>query len=234
MSIDAALTSTQGARASASDRFQMAECASLAFKPKLNLRLLGGTKRGAHPKFRAIVTQRPGQANIDRVQVTLPHSEFLENAHIRTICTRADFAADKCPAGSIYGYAKAITPLLDEPLQGPVYLKSSSNLLPDLVASLRGPDSQPIQIDLVGRVDSPNGGIRNTFAVVPDAPVSKFTLTLQGGRKGLLVNSTNLCKSVNRAKVKMDGQNGKVRDFRPVVKNDCGKKGRKGGRGRRR
>jgi hypothetical protein len=59
--------------------------------------------------------------------------------------------------------------------------------------------------------------------MVPDAPVSKFVLEMQGGRKGLLQNSRNLCRSTNKASVQLDGQNGKTADFDPVVTNDCKK-----------
>jgi hypothetical protein len=214
--------------------FQAADCASLGFAPKLKLSLIGGTKRADVPKFKAVLTARPGDANIGRAQVTLPHSAFLEQGHIKTICTRVQFKegavpGERCPAGSVYGYAKAITPLLDEPVQGPVYLRSSSNQLPDLVAAL---DSGRIHVDLVGRIDSVKGGrIRNTFEVVPDAPVTKFTLTMQGGKKGLIVNSTNLCRSANRAIADFTGQNGKKRVFNPVVR-PVGCKG-KGGKAKR-
>jgi hypothetical protein len=51
---------------------------------------------------------------------------------------------------------------------------------------------------------------------------------MKGGAKSLLVNSRNLCKSVSKADVKMVGQNGMRHNFRPVVANSCGKKGRKG------
>jgi hypothetical protein len=206
---------------SRSNRFQVGDCAALGFKPKLSLRLFGGTKRGGHPKLRAILTQPPGQANMSSVSVALPHSEFLEQAHIRTICTRVQFAADACPAGAVYGHVKVLTPLLDEPLSGPVYLRSSSNPLPDLVMALRGPDYQPIEVNLVGRIDSVNGGIRTTFETVPDQPVSKVTLTMQGGEKGLLVNSRELCKSVNKATALFAGQNGKTSESRPVLKSAC-------------
>jgi hypothetical protein len=154
--------------------------------------------------------------------VALPHSEFLENAHIQTICTRIQFAANACPAKSVYGHARVVTPLLDEPLQGPVYLRSSNNRLPDLVAALHG----QVEIDLVGRIDSVNGGIRTTFDAVPDAPVTKFVLTMQGGKKGLLVNSTNLCAGSHRARVKMRAQNGKSLVLQPKVRSACGGKGR--------
>jgi hypothetical protein len=210
--------------------FQAADCASLGFAPKLNLSLKGSTKRGGTPKFKAVLTARKGDANIGEAQVTLPHSEFLEQAHIKTICTRVQFKegvvpGEKCPAASVYGYAKAITPLLDEPLQGPVYLRSSSHNLPDLVAAL---NSGKINVALAGHIDSVKGGrIRNTFEAVPDAPVTRFTLEMQGGKKGLLVNSTNLCKTTNRAISHFIGQNGKVYDTKPVLKPDCGKKGKK-------
>ncbi len=206
-----------------SSRFQAANCASLPFAPKLTFRLKGGTHRGDYPAFTATLTGRPGDANIAKSAVTLPHSEFLAQEHIRTVCTRVQFAQNACPAASIYGRASATSPLFDETLEGPVYLRSSSNPLPDLVAKLDG----EIDVELSGRIDSVNQGIRNTFDVVPDAPVTKFTLSMQGGKKGLLVNSKNLCKGVNKADVRMTGQNGKTYNTKPVVANTC-KKARKG------
>jgi hypothetical protein len=217
-----------GALSAVTNRFQIAECTRLGFKPGLNLRVFGGVKRGDYQRLRATVTARPGDANISRAEVTLPHSFFLAQEHIRTVCTRVQFAADACPAASIYGAATAISPLLDAPLSGPVYLRSSDNLLPDLVAALKGPDHQPIEIELAGRTDSKNKGIRNTFDVVPDAPVSKFTLEMQGGKKSLIVNSRNICQTQNKAAVRLNGQNGATRNFRTLVVNSKCKKARKG------
>ncbi len=230
----ATVTGDKGATATVSDRFQVGGCEKLGFKPKLALRLHGKTRRGAYQRLEATLTARAGDANIKRASVALPHSIFLAQEHIRTVCTRVQFAADQCPQGSIYGKAKAISPLLDYPLQGLVYLRSSSNPLPDMVVALRGPAHQPLEIDLVGRIDSKNGGIRNTFDLVPDAPVSKFTLQLRGGKKSLLVNSRELCKGTQRASVKLDAQNGRERSFRPVVQNGCGGKGKSKGKDRER
>jgi hypothetical protein len=225
MAITAQVTGVSGAVANLSNRFQVGDCAALGFKPRLQLQLHGGTRRAAYQRLTATVSARSGDANIARAAVTLPHSEFLAQEHIRTVCTRVQFAAHSCPKGSIYGKARAVTPLLDQPLEGPVYLRSSDNPLPDLVVALKGPDSQPIEIELAGRTDSVHGGIRNTFDVVPDAPVSKFTLQLFGGKKSLIVNSRDLCKGPKqRATANFTGHNGKVRYFRPVVENDCGKK----------
>jgi hypothetical protein len=210
--------------ASLSQRFQVGECDGLGFKPHLKLTLVGGTRRGAHPALTAVLTPRPGDANISSISVALPHSEFLEQGHIRTICTRVQFAANQCPAGAVYGEAEATTPLLDQPLKGPVYLRSSDNPLPDLVVALRGPDSLPIEVQAAGRIDSVRGGIRNSFELVPDAPITRFVLRMQGGKKGLLVNSRQLCRGkVQSATVRAVAHNGKRRDFSPVLHNKCGK-----------
>ena len=221
--ITATATSVFGQVASLAEHFQVLGCDGLGFKPTLSLRLKGSTKRAGHPALTAVATFKPGQANIDRASVALPHSEFLDQSHIGTVCTRVQFAAHACPAKAIYGLAKATTPLLDQPLEGPVYLRSSSHKLPDLVVALAG----QVEVTLVSRIDSANGGIRSTFDAAPDTPVNKFTLSSQGGRKGLLENSTNLCAKANYATVKLRGQNGKTYNFKTLMKNDCKKKGRK-------
>lgn len=229
--IEAKITGTGGNLASTVDdtasnltnRFQAADCASLNFKPKLSFHLYGGTHRGAHPKLKAVLRARPGDANIAAASVALPHSEFLDQAHIKTVCTRVQFAAHECPAASIYGYAVAKTPLFGQPLEGPVYLRSSSHKLPDLVAALKGPASQPVEVDLDGRIDSINGGIRNSFEIVPDAPVESFILTMQGGNRGLLQNSVGLCSGTFRATAKFSAQNGKAITLHPAMRSACGK-----------
>jgi hypothetical protein len=211
---------------SVASRFQVADCGLLGFKPQLSLKLSGTTHRGGHPALRAVLRPRAGDANIASAQVTLPRSEFIEQSHFRTICTRVQFAANQCPAGSVYGHVTAFSPLLDEPLAGPVYLRSSSHQLPDVVFALHG----IVDINVVGRVDSIKGRLRTTFESVPDAPVSKAVLTMQGGQKGLFVNSTNLCAGTQRATADFAGQNGKTRSSHPVVDNSC----RSGGGGRKR
>ncbi len=223
MSLGAQVRGEKGGSAFASNRFQVGNCGNLGFKPDLKLRLKGGTKRDKYQQLTATLTARPGDANIAGASVRFPQSIFLAQEHIGTVCTRVQFAADSCPPRSIYGYAEAVTPLLDQPLVGPVYLRSSDNVLPDLVAALRGPDNQPVEVELVGRTDSKNLGLRNTFDVVPDAPVSKFTLRMLGGKKSLLVTSRNLCLRKERAVVKMRGQNGMARNFRPVIQTGCKK-----------
>ncbi len=225
LAINGAAISSLGQSAALSSPFQVGGCSSLKFKPNLKISLKGGTKRNKNPALKAVLTYPKGHyANIASAQVTLPHSEFLDQSHIGTICTRVQFAANSCPKASIYGYAKATTPLLDKPLQGPVYLRSSSHELPDLVAALDG----QIDVLLAGKVDTgKGGGIRNTFQAIPDAPVSKFVLAMQGGDKGLLVNSENICQKPQRALVSYTAHNGKALEVRPLIANDCAKKAKR-------
>ena len=200
-----------------SSPFQASGCQDLGFKPKLGLRLFGATKRAKHPRLQATLRAREGDANIGRASVALPHALFLDQASLSTICTRVQFAAGACPKQSVYGHAMATTPLLGKPLSGPVYLRSSNNKLPDLVAHLEG----QVDIDLVGRIDSFHGGIRTTFDRVPDVPVSTFQMVLPGGRHGLLVNSRNLCQKRVKAIVQLKGQNGKKANSRPRLRTSC-------------
>jgi hypothetical protein len=202
-----------------STTFQVANC----------FRLVGGTGRSDHPSLKATLTTRPEDANLRKVSVTLPRSEFLDQGHIRTVCTRVQFRADECPQGSIYGYARAWSPLLDQPVEGPVILRSSDHPLPDLVMELNG----VVNVVVVGRIDTVNGGIRTTFEGIPDQPISRFTLTLQGGGKGLLVNSTDLCSTKGASTVLMDGQNGAPADGHPRLQNSCGNGGGRHKRHRR-
>jgi hypothetical protein len=227
--------STLGQVAPLTSRYQLGECQGLAFKPKLGIRLFGSTKRGGHPALKGTVTMSAGGANISEASVALPHSEFLDQSHIGTVCTRVQFAegdgnGSNCPAASIYGSAKATSPLVDYALEGNVFLRSSTHKLPDLVVALHGPASQPIAVDVAGRIDSVNGGIRTTFEGVPDLPVSSFVLSMQGGKKGLLQNSTNTCRATNKATALFTAQNGKGLELRPELKNSkCAKaKKRKG------
>jgi len=202
------------------ERFQAANCAALGFKPRLSVSLRGGTKRGAHPALRSVYRPRPGDANLASLALRLPTSAFLEQAHIRTICTRVQFAQDACPKGAVYGHVTATTPLLAEPLSGPAYLRSSDNDLPDLVFDLHG----LVDIEVAARIDSVRGGIRATFPNVPDAPISEVVVSMQGARKGLIVNSRDLCGGTARARAKLVAQSGRKRGLRPVVTpTGCGK-----------
>jgi hypothetical protein len=202
--------------------YQASHCGALGFKPKLALSMKGATRRSGHPALRAVLTypRQGAYANIARAQVGLPHSAFLDQGNLDKVCTQPELRTQTCPASSIYGRARAWTPLLEKPLEGPVYLAVGFGYnLPALVAELNG----QIRVLLKGKVDTTRqAGIRNTFEAVPDAPVEKFELRLKGGRKyGLLENSEDVCRKTQRAAARFTAQNGRSVQLSPVIANGC-------------
>jgi hypothetical protein len=175
--IEATVTSPAGTAAKLSEPFGVEGCQGLKFKPKLKLSLTGPTKRAGHPAVRAEVTypKGPGYANIASAQVGLPGSEFLDQGNLNKVCTQPQLKSKTCPAKAVYGHAKAWSPLLEKPLEGNVYLGVGFGYkLPALVAELDG----QIRVLLHGKVDTTKEhGLRNTFEVVPDAPIEKFVLS---------------------------------------------------------
>lgn len=222
MAVAATVFGPGGESAGVSNRFQVGDCNKLKFKPTLKVTLKGKTERTGHPALKAVVTypKKGAYANISRAQVALPHSEFLDQSNLDKTCTKPVVLEGKCPKKSIYGFAKAWTPLLERPLEGPVYLVGGYGYkLPALVAELDG----QIRVLLVGKVDSgKNHGIRSTFEAAPDAPVSRFVLEMKGGPKyGLLENSENLCARSQKASARFVAHDGEVAQFRPTITTGC-------------
>jgi hypothetical protein len=244
--VKATLTSAEGTVRSRTNHFQSSECASLAFKPKLALRLTGRKqiRTGKHPGIRAVVTQKGvSEAGIKKAEVRLPKSLALDVNNAGALCefvdgTKPDLEKH-CPKGSIVGRSRATSPLLDRPLVGNVYFvknvrrdpKTGNEIrtLPMIIVALRG----EISINLRGEsaVDNRNRLV-STFASVPDAPVSRFNLNIRGGGKGIIaVTRTrraliNLCARPKShvAESDMDGFNGRRHDNDIRMKTPCSKK----------
>ena len=219
--ISATVTATSGEVAEPRDGFQATGCDRLKYTPKLRLAFKGSTRRTGNPGVRAVLTQKPNQANTKAATVLLPGTQFIDNAHISNPCTRVQFAAEQCPPKSILGTVSAVTPLLGKPLKGKVYFRSNGGdrELPDIVADLRG----PLHVTLVGYIDSVEGRVRTRFLHVPDAPVTKFTMNLFGGDRGLIENSENLCRTSRRAEIRLRAQNGRAQSSTPRIAASCGK-----------
>mgnify|MGYP003575049315 CR=1 FL=1 len=244
--VGADLASDQGATADLTNAFQASDCASLAFKPKLALRLTGKkqVRTGKHPGIRAVVTQRGiAEAGIEKAVVRLPKSLALDVDNAQALCefddgTKPDLEKH-CPKGSIVGRARAVSPLLNDPLVGNVYFvknvrrSASGNLirtLPMIVVTLRG----EIAVNLVGESNVDKGKLVNTFDEVPDAPITRFNLNIKGGKNGILAvtrtrrSLINLCASGRQvAEADMDGQNGRRHDRDIAMRKPCAKKQRR-------
>jgi hypothetical protein len=123
---------------------------------------------------------------------------------LQKACTSAQFNANPagCAAASVVASAKAITPILPVPLEGPAYFVSHGNeAFPQLIIVLQGENG--LVVDLVGDTFISKAGITSsTFAHVPDVPVSSFELTLPQGKYSALAANGNLCKPTKTVTVK--------------------------------
>jgi hypothetical protein len=225
MQISGNVTSAQGASVGVADGFQVTDCATLNVKPKLALSLSGKgqTTDGKHPGVSATLTQAPGQANLKKVSVALPLSLALDPDNANGLCEFVDGSKVEptCPKASIVGQATARTPILNEPLTGPVYFvknirkdpKSGREIrtLPKLVIPLVGPNG--LKLTLTGTSAVEDDRLVTTFDAIPDAPVSSFQLDINGGKGGILTVSgdkADVCKANQIAEQQINGQNGKV------------------------
>jgi DNA-binding beta-propeller fold protein YncE len=208
MSITGSISSDEGASSPVSVPFQATNCASLAFAPKFAVSTSGKTSKanGASLSVKLTYPSAPfgSQANIGQVKVELPKQLPSRLTTLQQACTAAQFKANPagCPAASVVGYAKAVTPLIPVPLEGPAYFVSNGGeAFPNLIVVLQG---YSVRIDLVGDTFIDKQGITSsTFKTVPDAPVGSFELTLpQGPFSALTANNTNLCALTRTVLVK--------------------------------
>lgn len=193
MTINATLSSTAGLSSSPSARFQAGGCQELPFKPSFSAQTQGQTSKANGASLTVTVSEKPGEANIRKVDVQLPLALPSRLTTLQKACTEAQFNANPagCPEASNVGTATAVTPILNVPLTGPAYLVSHGNAaFPDLEFLLQG---EGVKIVLDGKTDIKKGITYSKFETVPDAPVSSFTTNLPEGPHSILAAPTNLC-----------------------------------------
>jgi hypothetical protein len=199
--------------ASVNNPFQAADCANLAFKPSFSVTTSGKTSKanGASLAVKLAFPNAPqgSQSNIRQVKVELPKQLPSRLTTLQKACTAAQFHTNPagCPAASVVGHAKAITPILPVPIEGPVYFVSNGGeAFPNLIMVLQG---YGVTIDLVGNTFISKTGITSsTFKTVPDQPVSSFELVLPQGPYSALTANGNLCTSKLSMPTEFVGQNG--------------------------
>jgi hypothetical protein len=217
MAVAGTLSSTEGAVSRQSYHFQVTNCAALAFKPSFKVSTSGHTSRmdGASLSVKLSYPNTPQgtEANIARVRVELPRRLPSRLKTLQKACPAATFEANPagCPANSIVGHAKAITPILPVPLEGPAYFVShGGEAFPSLIVVLQG---YGITVDLVGTTFISKHGITSsTFKTVPDVPVGSFELTLPEGPYSALAAPHNLCKGRLAMPTEFLAQNGATID----------------------
>jgi hypothetical protein len=202
-------------------RYRLTGCRRLRFAPRLRLGLLGSAGRNAHPGLRAVYTSHSDEATLARASFSLPGGLLLDPTRLAAPCGPRGLAALTCPAQSVVGWSRATSPLLDEPLHGPVYLARDPNgRLPALVADLGNRD---LHLQVAQRLRLGPAGVRAVVEAPPDLPVSKLVLVLAGGSRGLLVDSVDLCRVPRQVAIRLVGRNGRVRKRLAPLRGPCPK-----------
>jgi hypothetical protein len=214
MSVGGEAISTLNQTATLSDRFQVGGCQGLPFKPAMTISTQGKTSKATGASLTVKVSQKPGEADIHKVDLTLPKVLPARLTTLQQACTEAQFAANPagCPAGSFIGTAKATTPILSVPLTGPAILVSHGGAaFPDIVFLLQANErGANIRIDLDGKTDIKKGVTYSRFETVPDAPITSFETNLPQGPHSVLAATGNLCTSKLAIPTELTGQNGAV------------------------
>jgi hypothetical protein len=166
------------------------------------------------------------QANIARVKVDLPKQLPSRLTTLQKACTAAQFELNpaNCPKASFIGHAKATTPLIPVPLEGPaIFVSHGGEAFPSLIVVLQG---YGVTLDLVGSTFISKAGITSsTFKTVPDAPVGSFELTLPEGKYSALAANGNLCTTKLAMPTEFVAQNGlKINQSTPISVTGCAKK----------
>ena len=178
----------------------------LKFEPKFQVTTSGKTSKADGASLTAKLTYPTGalgqDANIKQVKVDLPKQLPSRLTTLQKACTAAQFARNPagCPAASLIGTAKAVTPILPVPLEGPAYFVShGGEAFPDLEIVLQG---YGVTIILTGNTFISKAGITSsTFKTVPDQPVTSFELTLPEGPYSALAANGNLCAATKTVTV---------------------------------
>ena len=200
LDIDGTIQSTQGTAAPVAVPFQVANCATLKFAPKLQISTNGKTSKTNGASLTAKLSYpkkapQGTQTNIAKVKVALPKQLPSRLTTLQKACLAATFQANpaRCPSQSIIGHATVHTPLLPVPLTGPAYFIShGGEAYPSLTILLQGDN---VTIELVGSTLIRKGITSTTFKGTPDVPFSTFELTLPQGPYSALTANTNLCKA---------------------------------------
>jgi hypothetical protein len=216
MTIAATLTSAQGATASVWSSFQAANCATLAFRPKLTALTHARPSKADGAYLHVKVVSGAGQANIAKLKVDLPKQLPARLATLHKACVASVFETNPaaCPQASVVGAATVVTPVLNNPLSGPAYLVShGGEAFPDLEMVLQG---EGVLLRVDGQTSIAHGVTSSTFKALPDAPISTFDLVFAAGPRSLLDADLparakgSMCAQKLAMPVAITGQNGAV------------------------
>jgi len=228
--VGATITGLQGANAPVSSAFDVGGCQGLPFKPSFTASVAASTSKLSGSALSVRIVATGGQANIARVDLQLPKQLPSRLTTLQKACLAAQFEINPadCPPGSVIGYAKAVTPVLNVPLSGPAILVSHGGAaFPDVEFVLQG---QGVTVVLDGATQIKNGITYSHFDTLPDAPITSFDTVLPQGPHSILGSflpvraNHSFCGQQLTMPTTITGQNGaEIKQNTPVTVTGCPK-----------
>jgi hypothetical protein len=230
MKVNGTLNGYEEGKDETSSSFQVANCGSLPFAPKLTASVAGqGSKENGTTFTVTVESPGLGQANIHKVDLTIPALLPSRLTTIQKACLAATFEANpaSCAEGSVIGEGSVHTPVFKNPLRGPAYLVSHGSAeFPDVEFVLQG---EGVTVLLDGKTDIKNKVTYSKFETSPDAPFTKFESIFPAGPHSALTPNVpedehyNLCKQTLTVPTEITGQNGAfISHTTPVKIEGCG------------
>ncbi len=179
-------------------------CEKLDFSPSLNVKPAPETAAAESPSGLNVDLKVPreesvgglAEADLERMVVTLPAGMAISLSATNGLgaCTANEIELHNgdppsCPDSSKIGEAEVVTPLLEQPLKGGVYLAQQETFEGSLIGLYVAVAGEGVLIKLGGKaaLDPSTGQITIAFDNTPQQPISDIKLSLFGGPRAALM-----------------------------------------------
>jgi hypothetical protein len=179
-------------------------CDQVPFSPEFSAKVgaPGLTAENAHPPLTSVIEQSIDEAGLSSAQVLLPSTLTTDLTALADDCPAAQFQAGTCPPSTVIGSAVAASPLLTDPLTGPVIVVANPSGLPRIGLDLTGPMALKLFGDLV--ISGAGSGVE--FGGLPDIPIARFALSFNANDS--LINRADLCSGPSVFNTAFDAHSG--------------------------
>jgi hypothetical protein len=176
-----------GATSPFSTPFQVTNCATLKFTPKITVTTAAKSSKANGSSLVFKISYPNGatgsQSWFNEAKFDLPKQLPARLTTIQKACLASVFETNPaaCPPASLIGHAIVHTPVLPQPLAGPVYFVSHGGAkFPDAVLVLRG---SGVTVELRGEtfINGKTGITSATFRNTPDTPFESIEVTIPSG-----------------------------------------------------
>lgn len=222
---DTIFEANSGATARTTSGLRVTGCRKLGFRPRVEMALTGRGQmhEGGRPGLRMTTRLRQGDTTLRDMHFSLPKALKFRLAGLGEICSRHDAAAQLCSPKARIGTSVAYTPILGDPLKGSVYIvQPSGDGRPDLWVSMVGAG---MRMSMRGTTSVRDGKFVSHMTGLPDMPLSRLSMRLRGGRRGIMALAVAPCGRKQAGALSSSflakGQNGVVRKLRLTAKAPC-------------